>query len=272
MPADSVDAGAGTHPRHVTAECETTQDAILGGRLVLRQPRSGHRVGHDAILLAAATAACAGEHAIDLGSGVGGAGLALAARVPGLAVTLVEIDAGLTALAAANIESNGLATRARAVALDVGASARAYEDAGLEPGTAARVLMNPPFNDPERHQWSPDGGRSQAHVGPEAQLSTFVHRANRLLSDRGVLTMIWRADGLGIVLRALTGRFGATTVLPLHPRMDRPAARVLVRAVKGSRSPLSLLPGFTLTEEDGRATPAAEAVLRGEATLPLACS
>ena len=34
-----------------------TDDAVLGGRLILRQPRTGHRVGHDAILLAAATEA-----------------------------------------------------------------------------------------------------------------------------------------------------------------------------------------------------------------------
>ena len=32
---------------------ETTLDAALGGRLELRQPRRGHRFGHDALLLAA---------------------------------------------------------------------------------------------------------------------------------------------------------------------------------------------------------------------------
>ena len=56
---------------------------MLGGRLRLRQPLSGHRVGHDAILLAAATGGRAGELAVDLGAGVGAAGLALAARVAG---------------------------------------------------------------------------------------------------------------------------------------------------------------------------------------------
>ncbi len=66
---------------------------------MLRQPLRGHRFGHDAILLAAATAAHAGEHAVDLGAGVGAAGLALARRVEGLDVTLVEIDPALAALA-----------------------------------------------------------------------------------------------------------------------------------------------------------------------------
>src|SRR5215831_14784539 len=76
-----------------------TDDAALGGRLRLRQPARGHRFGHDAILLAAATPAAAGEVAIDLGAGVGAAGLALAQRVAGLAVRLVEIDPALAALA-----------------------------------------------------------------------------------------------------------------------------------------------------------------------------
>lgn len=251
---------------------ETTRDAVLGGRLLLRQPRRGHRVGHDAILLAAATAASPGEHVVDLGSGVGAAGLALAARVPGLAVTLVEIDPGLAALAAENIRINALGAAARALTLDVGAPASAFANAGLDAGAAARVLMNPPFNDPRRHQQSPDDGRHQAHAAPDAQLAVFVRCAARLLRHRGVLTMIWRADGLGLVLDALASRFGATAVLPLHPRPDRPAVRVLVRAVKGSRAPLGLLPGFLLADEEGRPTAAAEAVLRGAATLPLATS
>jgi len=44
-----------------------TDDAVLGGRLKLYQPARGHRVGHDAILLAASTAAAAGDVAVDLG-------------------------------------------------------------------------------------------------------------------------------------------------------------------------------------------------------------
>ena len=43
------------------AALETSEDAVLGGRLRLRQPLRGHRVGHDAILLAAATAAHSGD-------------------------------------------------------------------------------------------------------------------------------------------------------------------------------------------------------------------
>ena len=94
-----TDAGLG-HELRPDRMSEITEDAVLGGRLILRQPKRGHRVGHDAILLAAAVDAHGGEHAVELGAGVGAAGLALAKRIDGLTVTLVEIDAALAALAA----------------------------------------------------------------------------------------------------------------------------------------------------------------------------
>src|SRR5512142_375375 len=95
---------------------ETSDDAVLGGRLRLRQPLAGHRVGHDAILLAAVTGGRAGELAVDLGAGVGAAGLALAARVDAIKIVLVEIDQALSRLAGDNARINGFADRVRAVA------------------------------------------------------------------------------------------------------------------------------------------------------------
>jgi tRNA1(Val) A37 N6-methylase TrmN6 len=248
----------------------TTEDAVLGGRLVLRQPRRGHRFGHDAILLAAATAGKRGEHAVDLGAGVGAAGLALARRVEGLSVTLLDVDERLVALAAGNAERNGLADRVRALALDVGASARAWHAAQLRSGSVARVLMNPPFNDPVRQKVSPEPSRRLSHATTHGTLVQWVGRARWLLAPSGVLTMIWRADGLGEVLAALARGFGAVAVLPVHPKPDEAAIRVLVRAVKDSRAPLTLLPPLMLGDEDSRPSRAAEAVLREGAVLPIA--
>src|SRR5438132_4814138 len=101
----------GSDTSFVPMSAEVTEDAALGGRLRLKQPRRGHRVGHDAILLAAASAARPGDHLVDLGAGVGAAGLALALRITGVTVTLVEVDPGLAALAAENADRNGLADR-----------------------------------------------------------------------------------------------------------------------------------------------------------------
>ena len=197
---------------------EVTEDAALGGRLRLKQPRRGHRVGHDAVLLAAACPARAGERVVDLGAGVGAAGLALALRVAGIEVALVEVDAGLARLAAQNAQINGLATRVTSAVLDVGAPTRAFAAAGLGPESVARVLMNPPFNDPARLRASPDRRRRLAHVGPVGALAVWIKTAARLLRRRGTLTMIWRADGLAEVLQALAPAFGAATVYGFCPQ------------------------------------------------------
>jgi tRNA1(Val) A37 N6-methylase TrmN6 len=244
---------------------ETSDDAVLGGRLILRQPLRGHRIGHDGILLAAATSAQAGDHAVDLGAGVGGAGLALACRVAGLAVTLVEIDPALTKLALGNIERNALSDRARAICLDVEASAAEFAAAGLAPESAECVLMNPPFN--VAQQASPDRSRRMAHAASPDTLRQWLAAAARLLGFEGAVTLVWRADGLADVLAALATEFGATTVLPIHPKPGAPAIRILVRAVKGNRVPLKLLPGFLLADADGKPSAQAEAVLRHGAEL-----
>jgi tRNA1(Val) A37 N6-methylase TrmN6 len=248
---------------------EVTADAVLGGRLLLKQPRRGHRVGHDAILLAAACPARARERVVDLGAGVGAAGLALAQRVDDSRVTLVEIDPGLAALAAENAQANGLAGRVSAVVLDVAAPARAFAAAGLAPESVTRVLMNPPFNDPARQRASPDRQRRLAHAGPDGTLGAWIKTGARLLRPAGTLTLIWRADGLAAVLKALNPGFGAVTVFPIHSKAGEPAIRVLVRAAKGSRVPMALLPGLVLNDSAGVPTAQAESVLRGGAVLPL---
>src|SRR5262245_24769505 len=97
----------------MTTDSETSEEAILGGRLRVRQPLRGHRVGHDAILLAAASGARPSEQAIELGAGVGAAAFAIAARAPGLKVTLVEVDPALCALARHNARLNRLEDRVR---------------------------------------------------------------------------------------------------------------------------------------------------------------
>src|SRR6267154_115609 len=96
---------------------EVTEDAFLGGRLRLRQPKSGHRAGHDAMLLAAATSARAGDRVVDFGAGVGAAGLALATRISGIQIVLVEIDEVLAELARGNAASNRI--EASVIAMDL---------------------------------------------------------------------------------------------------------------------------------------------------------
>ncbi|CAN5413519.1 methyltransferase [soil metagenome] len=247
---------------------DVTEDMFLGGQLRLRQPRRGHRAGHDAILLAAATPAQAGQRVVEFGAGVGAAGLSVARRIAGIDLILVEIDPALAALARANTDANKL--NARIAAMDVSANADVFAASGLDPDSADAVLMNPPFNDAGRHRLSPDPARQVAHVAAADTLETWTHAARRVLKSGGVLTLIWRADGLAEVLAALDRGFGSIQILPVHPNPDAAAIRVLVSAVKGGRAPLVLHPGLALRETNGEANSQIQAILGGRAILPLA--
>jgi tRNA1(Val) A37 N6-methylase TrmN6 len=266
--ASSARGHGGTNVKSTPLVDDVTEDAFLGGKLRLRQPKSGHRAGHDAMLLAAATPARPGDRVVDLGAGVGAAGLAVAKRIAGIEPVLVEIDAGLAELARANAIANAIA--AEILLLDVTSGAERFAAAGLLPDSVDVVLMNPPFNDASRHRASPDGARAMAHVASAETLDGWIHAARRILKSGGNLVMIWRADGLADLLTALGRGFGSLMILPVHADTASPAIRVLVRATKGGRAPTSLLAGLVLADEAGHPSFEAKTILAGEGPLPLA--
>jgi len=247
----------------------TTTDDFLGGRIEIVQPKSGHRAGSDAVFLAAAVPAPPGDRILDVGAGVGVAGLCVLARCPGIDVTAVEIDARLCALATQNAERNRVADRLRALNADITAPAAHLTAAGLARGGYDQVMANPPFYAEGAVRPAPDAGRAVAHVMPPGELERWVRFLTTMTASKGMVTVIHRADRLGEIVPLLQERFGAVTVFPLFPKAGEPATRVVVQGRKGSRATLRLLPGLVLHGPDGAYTEKAEAVLRGGEPLDL---
>jgi tRNA1(Val) A37 N6-methylase TrmN6 len=205
---------------------------------------------------------------IEFGAGVGAAGLAVAKRVAGIKLVLVEIDEGLAELARGNAVSNAIA--ADLIVLDVTSGPGAFEAAGLSVDSADVVLMNPPFNDSARHRASPDKARASAHVATPATLESWIHASRRILKSGGLLAMIWRADGIAEVLAALDRGFGGLAIVPVHADATSPAIRLLVRAIKGGKAPTRVEPALILNDEFARPNQKAQDILAGKGTLPLA--
>lgn len=238
---------------------ETTDDAVLGGRLKLLQPRKGHRAGHDAILLAAA--APRADKALDLGAGAGTAGLALLARKIAQTAALVEIDTELSALSMENAVRNGFGERVRAICGDV------TGNLALEPEAFDLVVMNPPFNDENHARPSPDVSRAQAHVADPELIERWILCGMRHLKAGGCLAVIHRPEATLPILKSLEGRFGAIEMLPVFPKPDSAAIRLIVRAIKGRKTPTTMRPGITLNDENGKPSAEAERILRDGASL-----
>ncbi|MDO5369451.1 tRNA1(Val) (adenine(37)-N6)-methyltransferase [Paracoccus sp. (in: a-proteobacteria)] len=243
----------------------TRDDAFLGGRLVLRQPARGYRAGADAVMLAAACPAQAGQRVLELGCGAGVALFCLGARVPGLDLTGLERQAELADLARHNAAATGIP--ARILGGDL-----ARMTAGLRAEAFHHVIANPPFfatGTPAAHD-----GRAQARH-EDTPLEAWIDAGLRRLVPGGRLTLIHRAEALDRILIALSGRAGAAFVLPIAARQGRDAGRVIVAACKGARGPLRLCPPFVLHEKPVHErdaedlTPAAQAVLRHGAAIDI---
>jgi tRNA1(Val) A37 N6-methylase TrmN6 len=238
-----------------------TEDRLLDGRLRLIQPRDGYRAAIDPVFLAAAVSAQPGERVLDLGCGAGAAALCLLARCQQVSVTGLELQESLAELARRNAALNAMEGRFIPLCGDAAAPPPGLD--GFD-----HVLTNPPFFAEGSGTPAANASRAIAHQERELDLAGWVKAAVKMLRPKGRLTLIHRADRLGDILAALRGRgVGDITILPLWPKADRAAGRVIVAARKGVRSPLRLLPGLVLHGDDGAFTSSAQAVLRGGAAL-----
>lgn len=240
-----------------------TNDAFLGGKLYLWQPRQGYRAATDPVLLAACSPARAGQSVLDLGCGAGAAALCLGARVAGLSLSGLEVQPDYADLARRNAARAGLAlTVVEGSILDMPRSLRHDFD---------HVITNPPYYPPLGTP-ARDPGRNLA-LREEVSLLDWVTAAKRRVVPLGWLTLIVRTDRMADALAGLGDTMGSITVQPFAPRAGRQAGRVVIRARKGGRGALRLLAPFVLhdgTEHSGDRdtySPAAKAVFRDGAGL-----
>ena len=239
---------------------DIVENALLGGRVRLRQPVKGYRAGMDAALLAAAAGGEPGERVIEAGCGAGAVLMQVAARAPGVSLTGVERDPAMAALARENAALNG----AGAAILD-GDVAAGFRTLGLEPFD--RAVSNPPFFDDPGALRAPAPGKHGAWMADDG-LAAWTRFLLKAVREGGRIVVIHRADRLPDLLALLGETAGSFSVRPLHPFADEPAKRVLVQAIKTGKAPLRLLPPLVLHDRSGgKHTAEAEAILRGEAGL-----
>ncbi len=241
-----------------------TEDRLLGGRVRLMQPRHGYRAATDPVLLAAAMPSRSGERVLDLGCGAGAAALCLAARVPDVALSGLELQPEYAAFARQNAVLNE-------ASFDVLEGDVADPPAALRAQTFDGVMMNPPYH-PASVQAGPIPGRDKAHR-ERVPLGVWIDTGLQRLKPQGWIAVIQRIERLPEILTALAGRAGEIAVLPLAARDGRAAKRAIVRARKAVRGPFRLAAPLVLhagpahLSDSDDFTPHAQAILRDAAPL-----
>jgi tRNA1(Val) A37 N6-methylase TrmN6 len=235
-----------------------SEDLLLGGKVRLRQPLDGYRAAIDPVLLAASVHATPGQRVLEAGTAHGAAAICLARRVADCSVTGIEIQPDLVRLANDNARLNGLAGSVQVMIGDLVRPLPRVAAGGFD-----HVMANPPYLEAARADASPEAARAAANVEGEAGLDVWLSFMLRMVRPKGTITLIHRADRLDDILTLLAGQAGELTVFPIWPKQDRAAKRIIVRARKGIRTPMSLSPGLVMHEEDGAYTAAADEILRG---------
>lgn len=248
-------------------EGDLTLDRFIGGKLMISQPKTGYRAAMDPVLLAACCPVKTGETVLELGCGAGVASLCLGARI-NATLTGLELQPAYADLARRNAAQNR-------IEFNVVTGDLAQMPVELRGLSFDHVIANPPYFPPQSGTKAADPGREigQREATP---LALWVEQGLKRLYTGGWITIIQKADRLGDLLAALQGQgAGAITVLPIAPRVGRPAGRVIVQARKQGRGRLQLLAPFILHSEapdnhDGaNLTPQARAILRDGNILPL---
>ncbi|MCG8507698.1 MAG: methyltransferase [Rhodospirillales bacterium] len=245
-----------------------TDNAILDGRLIIRQPAAGYRLAIDPILLASSIPAQPGETALDVGCGVGTAALCLATRIPDVRVCGIDQQHGLVSLAVHNAQANGMQGRADFMRGDL-----LRPPPRLAGGSFDHVIANPPYAAAGTGNPPPDPAKAMACVEGEAGLADWLRFCGHMVRPKGTVTFIHKAERLDELLSLMREGFGDVAAFPLWPgprvggKSGRPARRVIVRGRKGVAAPLRLLPGLILHGADGSYTAQADAVLRGVASI-----
>jgi len=226
---------------------ETTVDTLLGGRVILIQPRRGFRSSLDPVLLARFLEPPYGRF-LDIGCGSGALSFSLLAGDARATGAGIELQPRLARLAALGRDRNGVGERFTLIEGDVRAAATMAQ---LAPESFDLVATNPPFRVAERGQTSPDGERAVANHELTLTLAEWLDVARRLVKPGGRVGVVYAAERLPELLAGLGDRdLTPVRLRTVHPFVDRAAVRVLVEAQRGSRRAMTIEPPLVLHEGD----------------------
>jgi tRNA1(Val) A37 N6-methylase TrmN6 len=260
---------AGASPSGTTMPSSLSEDAFLGGKLNILQPEKCYRAGIDAVFLAAAIPAVSGETIFEAGIGAGVASLCLLARVPQLHITGIEQATRYSVLCEQNAKRNGYTENMHVITADVKDAMRRELAHMPQHGSFSHAFANPPYFEDGKVTPSPSLLKAAAHAFGPDDLELWIKILHAMVTLRGTVTLIHRAETLGKILTSMEGKFGDVRVAPLYAREGTAASRVIIQGIKGSRAPMQLLPGLILHDETNSFTPDAEAVLRDGAAWRL---
>ncbi len=234
---------------------------VLNKTLALYQAPDGFRTSMDSVMLGAACPAKAEQSLLDLGCGVGSAGLCALKREKSIHLTGIDIQASHIDTATKNANINNMSDRAEFICSNI-------KELNLG-NKFNHVICNPPYMKSGAHISSPSKSKALAmgHIEENIDIKDWIACAHRHIKGQGSLTIIHDAGQIDNIIHALYGKngnkkFGAIEIIPIFPRKNTPAKRIIIRAYKHKKSPATIHQGIIMHKENGDYTNEADNILR----------
>ncbi len=200
---------------------------------------------------------------LELGAGCGVVAIAIAALFHPRSLVAIEIQPALARLVESNAALNSVSA-VHAVCADI----RVRRIANVAPASFDLVVANPPFHASGRGRQSPNMGRRIARGEEQAALEDFTKAAWRYVKNGGRVAFVFIANRSAELLAVMRAhRLEPKRIRFVHPRVDLPAASILVEARAGGGTEVRIEPPLVVYDRVGVYSAQAHAILGAPAQI-----
>lgn len=225
-------------------------DDLMRDGLKLIQNTDIFCFGMDAVLLSTFAKAGKRDKVLDLGTGNGIIPILMQAKNPGSTYSALEIQETSFDLAKRNVKLNHLDERIVVVKGDIKEASKIFGDASFNV-----VTSNPPYMNENHGLVNPDSAKAIARHELLCSLDDVIREAGRCLKSKGHMFMVHRPNRLVDIFDTMRRHHLEPKRLRLvYPYKDKPANMVLIEAVKGGNSQLTVEAPLIVYNADGTYT------------------
>lgn len=206
--------------------------------------------GIDAVLLSSFAKVNEGEKVVDLGTGNGILPILLSAKTKGEHFTGIEIQDEIAMMAKRSVSLNNLDERISIINGDI-KNVKEF----FNPESMNVVVSNPPYMIADHGIINPDSPKALARHEIKCDFADIVRASKYLLKNSGRLYLVHRPFRLVEIFKALSdNQLEPKRMQLVHPYIDHEPNMVLIEAIKGGKSRLTIEKPLVVYESKGKYT------------------
>ena len=227
-------------------ERERIDDLGINGYQII-QKEQGFCFGMDAVLLSDFAQVKNGGRVLDLGTGTGILPILMEAKTKAVHLTGLEIQPEMAKMAARSVKLNHLEDKIEIVEGDIKEASAIFSHDSFD-----TITSNPPYMIGQHGLRNPDMPKAIARHEVLCNLEDVVSQASKVLKERGRFYMVHRPFRLAEIMNVLTKyRLEPKRMQLVYPYIDREPNMVLIEALKGGNSRVTVEPPLIVYKEPG---------------------